>query len=188
MQPAFSPDGSMLAFVSDRGPETDFTDLVYSRPRIALLNMETREVRTLDLFDNVKHLNPQFTPDGQGLYFISDQDGFSDIYRVNLPTGEIYRVTNIATAVSGITSGSPAMSIASQTGTLVFSVFDEFEFHIYSLSSQEAGAAQELAREGTEVPEGRLIPPADPLVRSRVANYLADPLTGLPPTGTYVSE
>ena len=188
MQPAFSPDGSMLAFVSDRGTETDFTDLVFSRPRISLLDMETREVRTLELFENVKHLNPQFTPDGRGLYFISDQDGFSDIYRVNLPTGEIYRVTNIATAVSGITSGSPAMSVASETGTLVFSVFDEFEFHIYSLSSQEAGAAQELANEEAEVAQGRLIPPATPRVRSRVANYLADPLTGLPPVGTYISE
>ena len=188
MQPAFSPDGSMLAFVSDRGPETDFDELVFSRPRIALLDMETREVRTLELFENVKHLNPQFTPDGLGLYFISDQDGFSDVYRVNLPTGDIYRVTNIATAVSGITSGSPAMSVASETGTLVFSVFDEFEFHIYSLSSQEAGAAQELARAGGEIPQGRLIPPAEPRVRSRVANYLADPLTGLPPAGTYLSE
>ncbi len=187
MQPAFSPDGSMLAFVSDRGPETDFTNLVFSRPRIALMDMETREVRTLDLFENVKHLNPQFTPDGQGLYFLSDQDGFSDIYRVNLPTGDIFRVTNIATAVSGITSGSPAMSVASETGTLIFSVFDEFEFHIYSLSSQEAGANQELASEA-EVAPGRLIPPAVPPVRSRVTSYLADPLTGLPPIGIYTSE
>ena len=188
MQPAFSPDGSMVAFVSDRGVETDFTELVFSRPRISLLDIETREVRTLELFDNVKHLNPQFTPDGQGLYFISDQDGFSDIYRVDLPTGEIYRVTNIATAVSGITSGSPAMSVASRTGTLVFSVFDEFEFHIYSLSSQEAGVAQELASEPEEVAQGRLIPPTEPSVRSRVADYLRDPMTGLPPVGAYVSE
>ena len=187
MQPAFSPDGSMLAFVSDRGTDTDFTDLVFSRPRIALMDMETREVRTLELFGNVKHLNPQFTPDGRGLYFISDQDGFSDIYRVDLPTGDIYRVTNIATAVSGITGSSPAMSVASETGTLVFSVFDEFEFHIYSLSSQEAGDQQALATEA-EVAPGRLIPPATPLVRSRVAAYLADPLTGLPAVGTYLSE
>ena len=187
MQPAFSPDGSMLAFVSDRGPGTDFTDLVFSRPRIALMDMGTREARTLELFGNVKHLNPQFTPDGRGLYFISDQDGFSDIYRVDLPTGDIYRVTNIATAVSGITGSSPAMSVASETGTLVFSVFDEFEFHIYSLSSQEAGDQQALATEA-EVAPGRLIPPAAPLVRSRVAAYLADPLTGLPAVGTYLSE
>ncbi len=187
MQPAFSPDGSMLAFVSDRGPESDFTSLVFSRPRISIMDMETREIRTLQLFGNVKHLNPQFTPDGQGLYFISDQDGFSDIYRVHLPTGDIFRVTNIATAVSGITSGSPAMSVASETGTLVFSVFDEFEFHIYSLSSQEAGANQELASE-VEVAPGRLIPPAEPPIRSRVTSYLADPLTGLPPIGTYTSE
>ena len=187
MQPAFSPDGSTLAFVSDRGSETDFSQLSFSRPRISLMDMETRQIRTLDLFGNVKHLNPQFTPDGRGLYFISDQDGFSDIYRVNLPTGEIYRVTNVATAVSGITSGSPAMSVASETGTLVFSVFDEFEFHIYSLSSQEAGANQALASE-VEVAPGRLIPPSEPGVRSRVTAYLADPLTGLPPIGTYTSD
>ena len=186
-QPAFSPDGSTLAFVSDRGPMTDFEQLSYSRSQIALMDMSSGSIRTLNLFGNVKHMNPQFTPNGESLYFISDQDGFSDVYRLDLGSGEIYRVTRIATAVSGITSGSPAMSVASETGTLVFSVFDEFEFHIYSLSSQEAGAGQSLAAQA-EPSSGRLIPPSETRVPSRVANYLDDPVTGLPIAGTYKAD
>lgn len=33
---------------------------------------------------------PQFSPDGQSLYFISDQGRFKDVYRVDLPRKAYY--------------------------------------------------------------------------------------------------
>jgi Tol biopolymer transport system component len=184
LQATWSPDGRTLAFVSDRGPETDWDQLVYSEYRIALLDMESRQIRVLDLFGNVKHSNPQFTTDGRGLYFISDQDGFSDIYRTDLATGQIVRVTQVATGVSGITGMSPAMTVARNTGTLVFSVFDGFEFHIYALDSQRATGTTLVA--GAQAsPDARRLPPAEPRVASRVSQYLTDPATGLEPPGHF---
>ncbi len=182
-QPVYSPDGRSIAFISDRGPETEFDELRYSEMRIALYHLDSGEIEVLDIFGNVRHSNPQFTPDGRGLYFISDPDGFSDIYRMELETSEVQRVTRIATGVSGITSKSPAMSVATETGTVVFSVFDEFEFHVYSMDSQEVDRTRTVA-EAMDA-RGRMLPPGETAVPSRVATYLADPMTALAEPGTY---
>jgi hypothetical protein len=187
-QPAFSPDGRTVAFVSDRGEMTDFDRLSYSKFQIALLDLETGEVRTLDLFgETVKHINPQYSPDGEELYFISDPDGFSNIYRLRLADGQIERITNVATAVSGITWSAPAMTVAQLSGKIVFSVFDEFEYHVYTLTAEEADERAEVVVV-TEPGPGRNLVPTDPRVPSRVEVYLDDYDTGLEPPGTYLVE
>ncbi len=183
LQPVFSPDGRRIAFATDRGVKTDFDLLAYSEIQLALHDLDSRTTETLDIFGDVRHSNPQFTPDGRGLYFLSDADGFSDIYRLELENGDIQRVTEVATAVSGITAMSPAMSVARETGTVVFSVFDEFEFHVYSMDSRDLPQVRFLAE--TLDPTGRLLPPAEPEGLSRVMNYLDDPRTALAPPGSY---
>ncbi len=180
-QPDWSPDGKTLAFSTDRGPETDFDRLTYSKPQLALIDVATGYVEVLDLFGNVKHMNPQFAPDGESLYFISDKDGFSDVYRLTLETNEVDRMTNIATGVSGITAMAPAMSVANDAGTMAFSVFDEFEFHIYTLDVA-TGSSERVDRVANEMDEiGREIPPDESDFASRVGRYLADWSTGLLP-------
>ena len=183
LQPVFSPDGSRIAFVTDRGPETDFSRLVFSKQRIAMLDLDDHSIETLEIFGNVRHSNPQFTPDGEGLYFISDPDGFSDIYRMELATGEVQRVTNLATGVTGITAMSPAMSVSRETGTVVFSVFDEFEYHVYSADSRDMPGAPTVVADMDR--EGRMLPVGDSPLPSRILAYLDDPDTTLPSEGLF---
>lgn len=187
LQPAFSPDGRTVAFVSDRGPETDFSRLVYSEPRIVLMDLETGSLEVLEIFGNVRHSNPQFTPDGQGLYFLSDPDGFSDIFRLELASGEVQRVTRVATGVSGITAMSPALSVARETGTVVFSIFDSFEYHVYSVDFRDLPESP-VVDVASINPAGRLIPPGQPEIPSRVEAFLADPDLGLVAEGVFVPE
>ena len=186
-QPAWSPDGSTIAFVTDRSAKTDFDQLSYGRPQIGLIDVSTRQVEHLELFGEAKHINPQFAPDGRSLYFISDWDGFSDIYRYEFASTDVRRITQLATGVSGIGWMSPAMSVARESGTVVFSLFDEREFKIFVLDLQQAGD-RIVPRPSGDVEPGRLLPPAEPRRgTSRIADYLEDTQTGLVAPGTYIA-
>ena len=188
LQPTWSPDGATIAFVSDRGAPTDFEILQYSKPQIAFLDVASNRVTVLDMFGEVKHINPQYAPDGRSLFFVSDQDGFSDIYQYTFDSGDVRRITQLQTAVSGITGMSPTMSVARNAGTILFTVFDEFEFHVYSLQAGEADAGGQTITPSDTPQPGRLLPPARPARTSRIAGYLDDPIVGLAPTGTYLAE
>jgi hypothetical protein len=186
LQPTWSPDGSTLAFTSDRGPTTDFEALSYSRFQLATVDVVTRDVQAVPVFGNVKHINPHYSGDGQTLYFISDQDGVADIYGLELASGDVQRITRVATGVSGHTYLSPAMTLA-QDGTVAFSVFDEREFHIYTTNVNDPAPVATVV-DGAEFQEGRRLPPMNPQRFSRIATYLADTETGLLPSGTYEEE
>ncbi len=144
LQPAWSPDGRTLAFVTDQGPGTDFERMTFAPTRIGIFDLDTRQLRVLDGFPGARHINPQFAPDGRSIYYVADPDGFSDLYRQDLASGQRYRLTRSATGVAGITNLSPAISVARQTGRVMFSVFDRGGYDIVRLEASEA--------QGTPVP------------------------------------
>ena len=187
-QPTWAPDGSSIAFVTDRSDVTSFEEMRYARPQLAVVNVDTRVVESLALFGNVRHMNPQYAPDGRSIYFVSDQDGFSDIYQYQFDTSDIRRITSLTTGVSGITGMSPTLSVAREAGTILFSVFDAFEYHVYSLQAGEADSGGQIVRASAEQQPGRLLPPSLPTPSSRVASYLSDKETGLEPMGVYLAE
>jgi len=183
IQPAWSPDGATLAFTTDRGPGTSFERLTFAPMRLGLYDMASGEIEVLSLFPGSKHINPAWSPDGQNLYFISDNGGFNDVYRRDMATGDLYQVTNLATGVSGIADMSPALSVSSGTGALAYSVFEGQRYSVYSLAEAEA--------DGTPVTEitfaegAATLPPADAQARSKVTGYLADARNGLPSTSEF---
>jgi Tol biopolymer transport system component len=180
LHPAWSPDGQTVAFATDR-EGTDLDRLTFGDMQIGLLNVGTGTIRMLELFSRGKHINPQFTPDGTSLYFLADPQGFTDLYRVELATGQIHQVTQLATGISGITALSPALSIGSQSGRVMFSVFENSGTNLYALDLAQA-QGQPVAAAVPEVARAAVLPPVEAFGTGMVYEYLADPLSGLPET------
>ncbi|HTE21233.1 MAG TPA: peptidase S9, partial [Armatimonadota bacterium] len=198
LQPMYSPDGRTIAFSTDRGV-TDFESLSYGDVRLALLDVATGEVRTLGTGEPAgdgagqrsvgKNINPQWTRDGRGLYFISDRTGISNVYRMELATSAVTQVTNLFTGVSGITDMSPALSSASNADRLVFTAYERDGFNIYTITNpvELAGTAPEpvqLASAGVPgVPLPALLPPVprpEEAPYNRVLLAINEIQTGLP--------
>ena len=46
--------------------------------------MKKKTVRTLDLFRDANNLNPCFSSDNRFIFFLSDADGFRNMYKYDL--------------------------------------------------------------------------------------------------------
>jgi Tol biopolymer transport system component len=138
VQPAWSPDGKTLAFATDRGAHTDLAALTFQSMNIGLLDVTTGETRIISVKDGAKHINPLFSPDGKSLYFVADTDGYSDLYRYEFSTGQFFRVTSVATGISGLTVLSPCLSLARDSGELVMTVFNDRKYEVHVLPIVQA--------------------------------------------------
>src|SRR5205823_1141191 len=126
-------DGKTIAFVTDRGTRTLVEQLSFSPMQIATIGVDGGTPKVLPLFNNAKHINPQFAPDGGSVYFIANPEGVADVYRYYLAEDRIERVTHVQTGVAGITEMSPALTVASRTGELAFSLYEDDDYNIYTL-------------------------------------------------------
>lgn len=185
LQPAWSPDGATIAFVTDRGEGgTDFQTLSFAKERIGLYDIASGEIEVVRVFNGI-HANPQFSPDGRSLFFISDHDGFKDVYRYGLTDESISRLTHLKTGVSGITALSPAMTVAAQSGRMVFSVFADNRYNVHALEADETVGEPYVRPDMDTRHIAGVLPPYREENQGLVANYLDDPLTGLPPDQDY---
>jgi hypothetical protein len=180
LQPAWSPDGRTLAFVSDQGEGTDLDHLSYGPTRIRFFDIASGESRALPLFDDARHINPQFSPDGSSLYFISAPDGISNVFRCSLASGEIFRVTNVQTGVTGITALSPALSVSRSSGRVVFSVFEKKRYSLYALPPERAIGERLVAGPQADR-SARVLPPLTTRSSHPVGVSLAKSLVAAPP-------
>ena len=179
LQPTFSPDGRTIAFATDQTEGTSFEKMTFGELQLATLDVATGRVTVHPGFLRGKHINPQFSPDGQNLYFVSDQDGISDVYRMELASGQLFRITRVATGVSGVTAISPAISVAQGTGNLMFTVFKTQGHEIVSLVPSQLVGVPVDREASARIASAATLPPGDVAGNMTVASYLSDPITGL---------
>ena len=135
--PVFSADGKWIAFSTDRLAFSG-TNLSHEYSHnIALLNLETGSAEILDFFRGANNLNPFFSPDNSTIYFLSDRDGFRNMYSYDLATKQISQRTNLFSGLSGITMYSPAISVSRQTGQVVYSYYNNGDYFIYSATPSQ---------------------------------------------------
>ncbi|HET7041649.1 MAG TPA: hypothetical protein VFI13_06510, partial [Gemmatimonadales bacterium] len=135
LNPAWSPDGKTIAFVTDRGPRTDFATLTFGNLRLGLLDLATDSVTVLDHMDRGENVSPQWSPDGRQIAFVSERTGVANIYLYDLGEHQLYQLTDLYTGVQGITPSSPVLSWAHDADRLAFVYYRDNEFDVYSVGN-----------------------------------------------------
>ena len=134
----WSPDGTTIAFATDRGPETDFRTLRYGNFRIALYHLDTGTIEVLPHMDQGKNVSPQWAPDGRSIAFVSDRNGVSNIFLYDFDAKDVYQLTDFYTGAQGITPLSPVLSWSHGADRLAFNYYENGKYDIYALDNPRA--------------------------------------------------
>ena len=155
LKPTWWPDGHTIAYVTDEGPETNFTDLAFGNLRVALFDLDIGRRELLPHMESGRNISPQWwAPDGKSFAFVSDRTGIANIYLYELG-GDIYQITNLFTGAQSATPLSPALSWARDADRLAFVYFENLNNDVYTIQNPRA-----LKREPWEAPRRR--PPTRP--------------------------
>jgi len=131
MQPKWSPDGKHIVFV------TDDLNTKSARPShdlsFKILNVTTKEIQSPEVFNHANNLNPNYSGDGKYIYFLSDREGFRDLYQYEIDSKKIKQLTNFVTGISGITKMAPAISVSKKTNEILYSHYNDSKYNIYKV-------------------------------------------------------
>ena len=173
-----------LAFATERY-SSDLSSLRFGRPQLATIDLRSGGVRAVTADPDTAHTNPQWSADGDQLYFVADPDGVGNVFRLDLQTSITHRVTDVDTGVGGMTPTSPALSLASQAPVLAFTVYRNGAYQLAILDGAPAIDGEPLdertrpARDhgGDAAPDTGLL-----------AGLLADSRLGRPDPATIVNR
>jgi Tol biopolymer transport system component len=150
-QPAWSPDGKTIAFVTDRF-STDLRNLEFGNYRLALLDVASGDIEALPGLRDGRNLDPHWAPDGRSLFFAATSGGLTNIYRLDVRTSQILKVTDLWNGVAGLTPMSPVLSVAADRQALVFSAYRDGGYEIQAIDDRERLAGRLVPIEATTSP------------------------------------
>lgn len=172
-QPSFSRDGKKIIFASDRTTydQSLSQDITFN---LAELDIATGKVTDIKVFNGANNLDPQYSSDGKQVYFLSNRDGFRNMYRYTLSDGKVEQMTDLFTGISGITEFSPAISI-SNNDDIVYSYYNAQKYFLYNAKASDFTAkpvdSQALNFDAAMLPPFRSV--GVDLINSNLNNFLA---------------
>ena len=127
---SWSPDSEMIIYSTDRKSFDSGKTLGNLHYTIEILDLTNQEVTPIDILPSGDQLNVLFDPMNNGLWFLSNHDGYRDLFYYDLRTDSLFRETQLWTGISGITPFAPAISISS-SGTFLYSVYHHNQYELF---------------------------------------------------------
>ncbi len=136
IHPSWSPDGEYLVFSTDKHILEGRKGYVSHAYDIGTLHLKTGEIKIYQVFPGAGNLNPLFSNDGESVYFLSDRDGYRNLYRYFPGENKVFQLTRFVTGISGITLLSQAISLSKQD-QLVYTHYEDNKYKIYIARTDE---------------------------------------------------
>ncbi len=134
--PSFANNGKQIVFSSDRTTLDDSDKSIDITYNLAIIDISSLRVRDIMVFNGANNLNPQFSANDENIYFLSNRDGFRNLYRYQIADGSVEQLTDYFTGISGITEFSPALSV-SKTDQIVYTYYRAQKYQIYSAQASD---------------------------------------------------
>ncbi len=130
MQPSWSADGQKIVYTSDKVSFRQGRTHGAWTYNLAILDVPNKTSAQLTLFRGANNLNPVFDFEGN-ILFLSNQDGFRNMYKYNPSEGKVFKLTNLMTGVSGITQFAPAISTSTDRDKILYTHFLKGKYTIW---------------------------------------------------------
>ncbi|NBC09533.1 MAG: hypothetical protein GVY26_20265 [Bacteroidetes bacterium] len=136
LHPNWSPDGEFIVFSSDQISREQGRRNGSWTFNLAVLDPDTRAINHLDVFVGADNLNPVVDAAGNVL-FLSNRDGYRNMYKYVPGSNKVYQMTNLITGVSGITHYAPAISVAQRRDRVLYTYFSQKGYRIYRAQPED---------------------------------------------------
>jgi dipeptidyl aminopeptidase/acylaminoacyl peptidase len=165
--PSWSPDGKYLVYIQGGRPEL----LYYGRQKVAVVPVAGGPARVLTGSLDLNVLSPTFTPDGQSILFLLEDDRVYHLARVPLAGGEIERLVEGKRAIEDLSVGKDGrIVVTASTPSQPTEVFTVNDRELRKISGQNDAWLKEVAlapveeitfksRDGTTINGFMLKPP-----------------------------
>lgn len=129
--PSYSPDGKKLVFSSDRASIMKNSSNAVHPINLTVYDIESKSLTDVPVFPGANNLNAQFSGDSKRLFFLSNRDGFRNLYEYNLGDNTVKQLTDYFTGISGVTEFSPAISV-SRNDDIIYSYYRYQRYTLYN--------------------------------------------------------
>lgn len=145
MAPSWRADGKQLTFATDqlsmqRSEKEMMTNWTFN---LAVMDFSVSvnglpDVQQIPVFEGADNLNPIYDNKGD-LLFLSNRDGFRNLYRYDFESKKVFQQTNLLTGITGITPYAPAIAASQKEkrDRILFTHYKEGKYQIHRAKSTQ---------------------------------------------------